>query len=81
MPVEIYDHFYLFLLMRVHDLILDEVNLGIKLLGRIFPSSIEVSADERASIIAMDDSIRIYHGKQLKDKRVSQGYSFRGIRN
>jgi hypothetical protein len=43
--VEIDHHFYLFLLMSVHDLILDEVNLWIELFRRGFPSSIEVSSD------------------------------------
>lgn len=44
-PVEIDHHFYLFLLMSVHDLILDEVNLWIELFRRGFPSPVEVSSD------------------------------------
>lgn len=70
-PMKIDYHFDLFLLMSVYNLILDEVNFGVKLLRRVFPSSIEVSADEGASIVAMDDSIRIDHRKKLKDERVS----------
>lgn len=66
MPMQIKYHPDLPLLMCIKYLILNEVDLRVKFLGRIFPSPIEITTNQRATIIAMSHSIWIDHRKYFK---------------
>lgn len=68
--MKIQNHFDGSLLKIVDDLIFYIVYLRIVLLGRVFPSSIQITANKRTSIVAMHNSVRIYHRKYLEDKVV-----------
>lgn len=72
MTVKIQYHFDLFLLVSVHDLIFDEVNFRIEIFRRSFPPSVEVTTYQRTSVIPVDDTIWIDHGKNLEDKGTPQ---------
>lgn len=72
MPVQVQHHFDLFLFVNVNNLVLDEVNLRIQLLRRGFPASVEVPTDERAPVIAVDDTVGVDHGKYFEYECASQ---------
>ena len=60
----------MFFLGKLEYLIFDIINFGIKLLDGLIPPPIEIPADKRTPIIAMNDAIRIDHGKDLKNKLI-----------
>lgn len=66
--MKIQNHFDGPLLKGVNDLIFNEVYLRIVLFGRVFPSSIEITANKRTSIVAVHNSIRIDHWKNLENE-------------
>ena len=68
MSVQIDNHFDLFFLMSVLYLILDEVDLRVQLFAGVLPSPVEVSSDEWAAVVAVNDAIGVDHGEDLEDE-------------
>lgn len=64
------------LLLEGLDKALGFEDLWEKYLRRCFPSSIQVSSREAASVVAIDDAIRVHHGHNLEDHLFSQDVGF-----
>ena len=52
--------------------LLGVVNLWVQQLRGVRPSAVQVSANEVASVVAIDDTVWVEHGDDLKDELVSE---------
>lgn len=76
MPMQINNEFDNFLFGKFKYLIFYVVNFRIKLLNGFIPASVEVSTNERTTVIPMDDAVRVYHRKDLEDKLIAENSGF-----
>jgi hypothetical protein len=56
---------------QFENLVFYIIDLRIELFNSLIPSAVEVATYQRASIVAMYDSIGVDHGKDLKDEFIS----------
>ena len=76
MPVEVAENLQVPLLRELVAELLGGKNGWMKYLAGSFPSSIEITACQRASIITVNDSIRVEHGDDFENKVLSEVFGF-----
>jgi hypothetical protein len=66
MPVEIAEHHKLAFLMHVLNQLLAVIDRRLKCFRRKFPAPVEVATRQRASVVAVDNTVRVKHGYYLE---------------
>jgi len=75
MPVEIAEHHKLAFLMHVLNQLLAVIDRRLKCFRRKFPAPVEVATRQRASVVAVDNTVRVQHGNNLEHKVVPEDLS------
>lgn len=63
-------------LSKVLDELFGVLNGGVQNFGGHLPAAVEVSAEERAAIVAVDDAIGVQHGHYFDDKGFTEHVGF-----